>query len=224
VYNGPDQRNIARGISMSRPLSAVIVVLVVAGAASAQCHPWYPVYPVVPQGYPLSPAIWGAPAPKPLPPVPPPYTPKPKLTDEDVPVPTKSKEKSPAKEPGGSSDGVRIPKTKLPLPGDRIDKAVPEPPKSDGPKKDRAEGKSFEQYVVPAEGRGEPRAEVKVGFFNHSDREIALTVNGEAVRLPAEQYVTLRLPRTFTWSEKGTKGNEVVVPPDAEGIEIVFRK
>jgi hypothetical protein len=143
---------------------------------------------------------------------------KPADTTEDVPVPAK---KAPAKE-GGSSDGPRIPKAKLPLPGDPLDKSVPEVPKSE--KKDRVEGKAFEQFVVPAEGRGEPKAEVKVGFFNHSDREISLDVNGEAVKLPAEQYVTLRLPRTFKWSEKGTKGNDVVVPPDADGIEIVFRR
>jgi hypothetical protein len=82
-----------------------------------------------------------------------------------------------------------------------------------------------EQYFVPADtGRGEAKPEVKVGFFNHSDREIQLEVNGEAVRLPKEQYVTLRLPRTFKWAEKGQKGTEVVVPPNADGLEIVFRK
>jgi hypothetical protein len=211
---------------MTRSLPAVVLGLAFAGAAAAQCRPWYPVYPVVPPGYgyPLTPAVWGAPAPKPLPPPPPPYVPKAKPADttEDIPVPAK---KAPAKESGGSSDGPRIPKTKLPLPGDRLDKSVPESPKSDAPKKkDSAEGKAFEQFVVPAAGRGEPKAEVKVGFFNHSDRNISLDVNGEAVRLPAEEYVTLRLPRTFTWSEKGVKGNDVVVPPDADGIEIVFRK
>jgi hypothetical protein len=65
---------------------------------------------------------------------------------------------------------------------------------------------------------------VKVGFFNHSDREITLEVNGEQLKLPSEQYVTLRLKRTFTWGEKGKKATDVAVPPDADGIEIVFRK
>jgi hypothetical protein len=51
-----------------------------------------------------------------------------------------------------------------------------------------------------------------------------LDVNGEPVRLPKEQYVTVRLPRTFQWAEQGGKATDVVVPPDAEGIEIVFRR
>ena len=92
------------------------------------------------------------------------------------------------------------------------------------PKKDAPVGKAVEQFVIPADGKGEPRAEVKVGFFNHSDRDIALTVNGESVKLPSEEYVTLRLPRTFSWAEKGAKATDVVVPPDADGIEIVFRR
>src|SRR5947209_15365619 len=151
---------------MSRPLSALIVGLAVAGAASAQCSPWYPVYPVypvIPSGYPLSPAVWGAPAPKPLPPLAAPKV-APKETTEEVPLPAKSK--TPAKDAGRSSDGPRIPKTKLPvLPGDPVDKAIPDAPKSDspksdGPKKDRVEGKPYEQYVVPAYGRGEQKAEV----------------------------------------------------------------
>ena len=80
-----------------------------------------------------------------------------------------------------------------PLPGD--------PPKRE-PAADR--GKAVEQFFIPADPkRAEPRAEVKVGFFNHSDRAIVLQVNGEAVRLPSEEYVTLRSPRKFSWAEKG---------------------
>ena len=78
--------------------------------------------------------------------------------------------------------------------------------------------------VIPADGRGEPQAQVKVGFFNHTEREIVLDVNSEPLRLPKGQYVTVRLPRTFAWAEKGMTENSVVVPPDAEGIEIVLRK
>jgi hypothetical protein len=72
--------------------------------------------------------------------------------------------------------------------------------------------------------KSEPNREVKIGFFNHSDKEITLDVNGEAVKLPSEQYVTLRLPRSFSWSVKGEKSRAVNVPNDAEGLEIVFRK
>jgi hypothetical protein len=223
-----------KDLRMSR-LVALTFTLVFAGLASAQCSPWYPYY-VVPPGYPLTSAVWGAPVPKPLPPALPPIKsrPIPAIREDDEPAPPA---KSPDKPKNGTKSGdeakekdtPRIPKTRVPIPGDPLDKSVPEvpkndSPKSDAPKKDAAPNKAVEQFVIPADGRGEPQAQVKVGFFNHSDRDLVLDVNGEAVKLAKEQFVTLRLPRTFRWMEKGGKDNSVVVPPDAEGIEIVFRR
>lgn len=216
-------------------LLTVAVALLVAQAAAAQCSPWYPLYPVAPPGYPLTPAIWGAPAPRPLPPVVP-VIPRPKaipsVKEEDEPTTLpapKSKDAAKDLEETKEKDSPRIPKTRLPIPGDPLDKGVPEVPKVDKsktepPKKDDSPVKPFEQYVIPAEGKGEPPAQVKVGFFNHTDRQLVLDVNGQPVRLPKGEYVTVRLPRTFTWAERGAKDHSVVVPPDAEGIEIVFRK
>ena len=128
---------------------------------------------------------------------------------------------------GDAKEPQRIPKTKLPIPNDPADIDLPDPkkkvPAKTEPRVDA--GNAVEQFIIPTDDkRGEPRAQIKVGFFNHSDREIVLDVNGEAVKLPSEQYVTLRLPRTFAWAEKGQKGTDVVVPPDADGIEIVFRR
>ena len=216
---------------MTRLLS-LATALLIAAAAAAQCPPWYPPYPVAPPAYPLTPAIWGAPIPRPLPPALPKAIPTVREDDEPATSPRpaeKAKEGTKSMGEAKDKDSPRIPKTKLPFPGDPLDKAVPDvpkgdAPKADAPKKDAGAAKRFEQYVIPADGRGDPRAEVKVGFFNHSDREIVLDVNGEPLKLPKEQYVTLRLPRTFTWAETGAKDNSVVVPPDADGIEIVFRK
>jgi hypothetical protein len=207
---------------MSRLLT-IAIGLLFAGHAAAQCQRWYPVYP----SYPITPAIWGAPAAKPLPPAPPPFVPKAGVgvreEEERGPTPrTLAKPKEPdAKEP------PRIPKTKLPIPADpaEIDLQAPKKKEPAKPEPRADAGKAVEQFIVPTdEKRGEPRAEIKVGFFNHSDREILLEVNGEAVKLPSEQYVTIRLPRTFAWAEKGRKATDVVVPPDADGIEIVFRR
>jgi hypothetical protein len=206
---------------------AVLTSLMIAGAAAAQCQPWYPPYPGAVPAYPLSPALWGAPAPKPLPVALPPAPKRPpRIIEEDEPaVPPKPAGKKNGTKSEAKDDSPRIPKVKIPLPGDAVDKPLPkEAPKTDAPKKDAPVGKAVEQFVIPADGKGEPRAEVKVGFFNHSDRDIALTVNGESVKLPSEEYVTLRLPRTFSWAEKGAKATDVVVPPDADGIEIVFRR
>lgn len=210
-------------------LLAVLVALFIAEVAAAQCQPWYRPYPVFPPAYPLTPAVWGAPTPPSLPPYvpvkPPPKVP-PGLREDDepsTPVKPAEKPKNGSKGDDTERDTPRIPKTKLPIPGDKLDKGVPDVPKADAPKKDPS-GKPFEQYVIPAESRGEPQAQVKVGFFNHTDREIVLDVNNEPLRLPKGQYVTVRLPRTFAWAEKGATENSVVVPPDADGIEIVFRR
>jgi hypothetical protein len=221
---------------MSRLLLATAFGLFGVGPAAAQCLPWYPVSPPRPAygpAYPLTPAVWGAPAPKPLPPAAAPFTPKPGVAvqeDEDLPVPKpagKPKDGVKPKDPDPKEkDTPRSPKVRLPLPGDPVEPDGPAG-KPAAPKKDAAADKerTVEQFFIPADGgRGEPKAEVKVGFFNHSDREILLEVNGESVKLPSEQYVTLRLPRTFKWSEKGQKGTDVTVPADADGIEIVFRK
>jgi hypothetical protein len=204
---------------MSRLLFATILGFVGAGTAAAQCHQWSPWYPPV---YPVNPAtFWGTPQPKPMLPAPKPFVPKPGvgIKEEEEPVPPKSKNgESKEKEP-------RIPKVKLPgLPDDPDE---PRNPKKDTPNKEPATdvGKSVDQYIIPAEGnKAERPAEVKVGFFNHSEREIVLEVNGETLKLPSEQYVTLRLKRTFTWGEKGQKATDVAVPPDADGLEFVFRK
>lgn len=84
---------------------------------------------------------------------------------------------------------------------------------------------SVDEFLIPAEKkRSEPPTEVKIGIFNHSDRDMDLVINGEAVRLPAAQYVTLRMPRTFTWAIKGKPEKEVKVPADSDGLEIVFRR
>jgi hypothetical protein len=166
-------------------------------------------------------AFWGTPAPRSLPPAPRPFVPKPGVgvKEEDEPSTSMPKKDEPKKD-----DAPRIPKPKLPFPDvpDESDVAKKAPPKSE-PIPTAA--KTVEQYIIPAEGnKAERPAEVKVGFFNHSEREITLEINGEMVKLPSEQYVTLRLKRTFAWSEKGQKATEVVVPPDADGMEIVFRK
>src|SRR5262249_24630670 len=144
---------------------------------------------------------------------------------EDEPVLPKPADKAKAKDgESKEKEPPRIPKVRL-LPDDPDEPVVPA--KKPAPKKEpRADSiKTFDQYLIPAEGNKVERpAEVKVGFFNHSDREIVLEVNGETLKLPSEQYDTLRLKRTFNWAEKGQKATDVAVPPDADGLEIVFRR
>jgi len=210
---------------MCRLFLAGIAALAITSSAAAQCGRWHPIYGLPIYPYAVSPSqFWGTPAAKPLPPEPKKFVPKEGVgvREEEEPVLPKPKESAKPKEDRTKEkDAPKIPKVKLPgLPDD------PDDPKPAPKKEPPAEtSKSFEQFIIPAEGNvAAPGPEVKVGFFNHSDRDITLEVNGEQVKLPSEQYVTLRLKRTFKWAEKGKKENEVAVPPDADGIEIVFRK
>src|SRR5262249_20035735 len=213
MYNGRGlPAAIAKGPRMTRLLLVAALSLGLVGDAFGWNRRRAAAYPVCPPpmyapSYPLTSAIWGAPAPAPLPPAPPPSPPKPAAgIREDSeprtsPIPPKPLDK-PKEEKGLPS----IPKLSLPLPGDATE---PDPglPKKDKPGASKKTppadgGKAVEQFLVPAAvQRAEPRAEIQVGFFNHSERTIELQVNGEAVQVPSEQYVTLRLPRTFTWAE-----------------------
>lgn len=206
---------------VNRTLPIAALLLLSAHQASAFCRPGRaPVYyyagpPAFGPAYAVGPAVWGAPTPKPLPPVP--VIPPPRAgVKEETDGPKAPTPRTKDKEP------PTIPKTKLPLPGDPAEKKVLPEPKAAEP---RDAAKRVEEFVVPSTGkRAEPAAEVKVGFFNHSERAIVLDVNGEVVKLPSGEYVTLRLPRTFKWAEKGQKSRETSVPADADGIEIVFRR
>lgn len=210
---------------MARLFFVCVFSLAFVSTSSAKCRNWRPVYPAPVYPYVMSPSqFWGTPVPKLLPPEPKKFVPKEGVgvREEEEPVIPKPREATkPKEERPKEKETPKLPKIKSPgLPDD------PDDPKPAPKKEPPAEtSKSFEQFIIPAEGTvATPGPEVKVGFFNHSDREITLEVNGEQVKLPSEQYVTLRLKRTFKWSEKGKKETEVAVPPDADGIEIVFRK
>lgn len=125
-----------------------------------------------------------------------------------------------------ADDIPRIANPRLPTEDVAPRKVLPIPksvPKEEPRAKEKAV--SVDQFLIPAErARAEAPAEVKVGIFNHSDRELDLEINGEAVKLPADQYVTLKMPRTFTWAVKGQPAKSVTVPADSDGLEIVFRR
>src|SRR5262245_44452851 len=157
MYNGRGQpAAIAKGCRMTRLLLVFALVLGLADdvfgwprqrrAAYMDCPP--PTYAPI---YPLTPAIWGAPAPAPLPPLPPPSPPKPAagIREGDGPPP-------PPKPPGKPKEEKTlpsIPKLDLPLPGDSTepDPGRPKKDKADSKKNPTADaGKSVEQFLVPA--------------------------------------------------------------------------
>lgn len=78
--------------------------------------------------------------------------------------------------------------------------------------------------VFPANGSTPARGGYRtVGFYNHTDRDLSLTIEGRAVKLPGKSYLHAKLGPTFTWSHGTTAAMRETVPDGATGIDVVFR-
>jgi hypothetical protein len=64
----------------------------------------------------------------------------------------------------------------------------------------------------------------KVGFFNHTDRDIDLVIVGRAVKLPRKTYLHAQLPPTFQWKQGDRKAETATVPESAAGLDVLFRE
>ena len=62
-----------------------------------------------------------------------------------------------------------------------------------------------------------------VGFFNHTDNDFALTVQGETITLPKHHYVKATVPTAFTWHLGKAANRQVNIPEASPGMEIVLR-
>ena len=78
--------------------------------------------------------------------------------------------------------------------------------------------------VAPPNGAAPTTGDVAVGFFNHSERDLVLEINGQPTKLGSRRYLQLKLPREFDWREKDGSAQTTKVPADADGVEIVFRR
>jgi hypothetical protein len=78
--------------------------------------------------------------------------------------------------------------------------------------------------VAAAEGSQPTGGKIGVGFFNHSERDIVLEIDGRTLKLGSRYYVQIKMPREFSWREKGGPARKAKVPAEADGVEIVFRK
>jgi hypothetical protein len=63
-----------------------------------------------------------------------------------------------------------------------------------------------------------------VGFYNHTAKDLALTIEGRAVKLPAKSYLQAQLAANFTWSHGDRAATREVVPEGAGGLDVVFRE
>jgi hypothetical protein len=79
--------------------------------------------------------------------------------------------------------------------------------------------------VFAARGAEEPTTGYRtVGFYNHTANDLALTIEGRAVKLPAKSYLQAQLAASFTWSHGDRAAAREVVPEGAGGLDVVFRE
>jgi hypothetical protein len=62
-----------------------------------------------------------------------------------------------------------------------------------------------------------------VGFYNHTARDLNLTIEGRAVKLPARTYLHAKLAATFTWGQGDQPLTRETVPDGSAGVDVVFR-
>ena len=56
-----------------------------------------------------------------------------------------------------------------------------------------------------------------------TNRDLALTIEGRAVKLPAKSYLHAQLAATFTWTHGDQPAARETVPAGAGGLDVVFR-
>jgi hypothetical protein len=64
----------------------------------------------------------------------------------------------------------------------------------------------------------------KVNFFNHTDRDLALVIEGRAVTLPRKTYIRAELPPVFNWKRADSVAQTATVPDGSAGLDILFRE
>jgi hypothetical protein len=79
--------------------------------------------------------------------------------------------------------------------------------------------------VVPAEGSlRDLSGRRTVGFFNQSDRDVRLTVEGQTITLPKRHTVTAAVPATFAWKLDDGADETTTIPGAAPGVEVLIRR
>ena len=84
--------------------------------------------------------------------------------------------------------------------------------------------KAVEVIPVAGDAPASPRTLRNVGFFNNSERDVTLTVQGETITLPKHTFVTANVPRSFTWKLDAEAERTTEIPPGAPGVEVVIRR
>jgi hypothetical protein len=78
--------------------------------------------------------------------------------------------------------------------------------------------------VFPATGAVVADGLRTVGFYNHTARDLSLTIEGKAVTLPAMSYLHAELPSAFTWKCADRPAAKETIPAGAAGVDVVIRE
>lgn len=77
--------------------------------------------------------------------------------------------------------------------------------------------------VFPAAGTSAATGLRRVGFYNHTARDLSLTIDGKVTTLPAMSYVHAQVPASFTWKCGDRPAAKETVPADAAGVDVLIR-
>ena len=80
--------------------------------------------------------------------------------------------------------------------------------------------------VIPVDGvaPSSPSAKRSIGFFNHTQRDLQLTVEGQTITLPKRHSVTAEVPAKFTWKVDANLEQTTEIPLADPGVEVVIRR
>jgi hypothetical protein len=84
--------------------------------------------------------------------------------------------------------------------------------------------KELKVSVFAASGSAPATGLRKVGFYNHTPRALALTIEGKTVSLPAMSYVHAEVPAAFTWKCGDRPAAKEAVPAGAAGVDVLIRE
>jgi hypothetical protein len=75
-------------------------------------------------------------------------------------------------------------------------------------------------------GSGDPSRldRCSIGFWNGTQREVTLKVQGQLYRLPAGRGLTLDLPRRFIWQMEDREPKLEELPSSQSALDIVMRR
>lgn len=85
-------------------------------------------------------------------------------------------------------------------------------------------GRELKVSVFPASGTAVVTGLRKVGFYNHTARDLSLTIDGKETKLPAMSYVHAQVPASFTWKCGDRPATKETVPVDAAGVDVLIRE